>query len=141
MGRGFFFAFQPNWGMLPTSHSPRRGGGIGRHTGLKILRAVKGPYRFDSGPRHHAFPLTSVLKQPSRKRSGTARGGEGKSVRGWIRGLAAIQRESARRIAGDSRGAFSELFRAGKELFLIGKKARPAWPLQKWRDGEPNSSV
>jgi|BioPla2DNA2_1021312.scaffolds.fasta_scaffold38912_1 hypothetical protein len=34
---------------------PCRGGGIGRRTGLKILRPQK-PYRFDSGPRHHETP-------------------------------------------------------------------------------------
>jgi hypothetical protein len=37
------------------------GGGIGRHTGLKILRWVKLAYEFDSRPRHQIKYLT--LKQ------------------------------------------------------------------------------
>lgn len=42
---------------------PCRGGEIGRHTGLKILRSGDTPCRFESGPRHHLFLSFQAISQ------------------------------------------------------------------------------
>jgi hypothetical protein len=59
--------------LISSSHSP--GGGIGRHTGLKILSCLNATCRFDSGPGHIGelpVQLCWPMKRATEVRSGIA---------------------------------------------------------------------